>query len=171
MGSGTTRDGMSGLNMGANIDSHFIEQMIPHHEDAITMAKLAQTRATKPEVKTLANAIIEAQTREIGDMRAWYKAWFGTDVPVVSTGMMGGRSQMHGGMMNGDSNYASLETSKDFDHDFIREMIPHHQMAVMMASMLVGSTERAEMKQLGDNIIKSQTSEIEQMRAWYTEWK
>ena len=33
-----------GLGMG-QIDSHFIEQMIPHHEDAITMANLALTQA------------------------------------------------------------------------------------------------------------------------------
>jgi len=42
------------------LDAHFIEQMIPHHEDAITMAKLAETRA---------------QTKEIEEMRKWLKEW------------------------------------------------------------------------------------------------
>ncbi|HEY4515342.1 MAG TPA: DUF305 domain-containing protein [Candidatus Paceibacterota bacterium] len=162
--------GMMGSNAGTSIDRHFIEQMIPHHDDAITMAELALAKATKPEIKALASAIIVAQTKEINDMRGWYNAWFGGDVPVDSAGMMGG-GQIHGGMMSGDTDFSSLETSTDFDRDFIREMIPHHQMAVMMASMLIGSTERPEMKKLGNDIIKAQTIEIEQMRARYDEWK
>ena len=102
-------------------------------------------------------------------MRIWYKKWYGQDVPVTSAGMMG-HGNMHGGMMSGDSDFGNLETSTDFDRDFIREMIPHHQMAVMMASMLIGSTERPEMKKLGQDIIKAQTQEIEQMRGWYSQW-
>lgn len=151
------------------IDRHFIEQMIPHHEDAITMAELALRRATRPEIKNLASAIVEAQTKENNQMREWYTGWYGQDVPVLNTGMMG-HGMMHGGMMSGDADFGNLETSTDFDRDFIREMIPHHQMAVMMASMLVGSTERSEMKKLGQDIIAAQTKEIEQMRQWYEAW-
>src|SRR3989344_5392196 len=152
-----------------SIDRHFIEQMIPHHDDAITMAELALTRAKRPEIKNLATAIVTAQTKENNQMRAWYKEWYGQDVPATNIGMMG-HGQMHGGMMSGDSDFGNLETSADFDRDFIREMIPHHQMAVMMASMLIGSTERPEMKKLGQDIIEAQTREIEQMRGWYSQW-
>lgn len=162
--------GMMGSNAGTSIDRNFIEQMIPHHDDAVTMAQLALKKASKPEIKTLASAIIEAQTKENEMMRAWYKAWYVQDVPASNMGTMG-HGNMHGGMMSGDTDFSNLETSTDFDRDFIREMIPHHQMAVMMASMLIGSTERPEMKKLGNDIIKAQTSEIEQMRGWYDEWK
>src|SRR3989344_6999102 len=162
---------LPGNNMvGSNIDRHFIEQMIPHHDDAITMAKLAQQRATRPEIKTLASAIIEAQTKENNQMRAWYKQWYGQDVPAINAGMMG-HGQMRGGMMSGDADFGNLETSTDFDRDFIREMIPHHQMALMMVSMLISSAERPEMKKLGQDIIEAQTREIEQMRNWYVEGK
>ncbi|HEY4515339.1 MAG TPA: DUF305 domain-containing protein [Candidatus Paceibacterota bacterium] len=155
------------VNQGS-IDRHFIEQMIPHHDDAITMAELALEKATKPEIKALASAIITAQTKENNQMRAWYKDWYGMDVPATNTSMKG-HGNMHGGMMSGDTDFSNLETSTDFDRDFIREMIPHHQMAVMMASMLIGSTERPEMKKLGNDIIAAQTREIEQMRGWYTQ--
>src|SRR3989344_8605060 len=93
----------SGGVMG-NIDRHFIEQMIPHHEDAITMANIALEKATHPEIKTLAEDIIKAQSDEITTMKGWYKDWFGTDVPEsnISTGMrMTGR--MHGGMMGDET--------------------------------------------------------------------
>lgn len=50
-------------------------------------------------------------------------------------------------------------------------MIPHHQMAVMMASMLKGGTNRSEMRQLADDIITSQTNEIDKMREWLKKWE
>ncbi|MEK7616218.1 MAG: DUF305 domain-containing protein [Patescibacteria group bacterium] len=162
-------NGMMGSSNMNSIDRHFIEQMIPHHDDAITMAELALTRAKRPEIKNLASAIIEAQTTENNQMREWYRDWYGQEVPATNTGMMG-HGQMHGGMMSGDADFSNLETSTDFDRDFIREMIPHHQMAVMMASMLIGSTERPEMKKLGADIISAQTREIDQMRSWYESW-
>ena len=50
------------ITSSSTIDAHFIEQMIPHHEDAITMAKLALNRAKRQEVKTLAQDIINSQS-------------------------------------------------------------------------------------------------------------
>lgn len=171
--------GMMGLGRGtgpnlkadnSGIDSHFIEQMIPHHEDAITMAKLAQTKAVRPEVKQLAQNIIDSQSKEIEQMKSWYKDWFGKDVPATVGIVMGKSSGMHGGMMGDASDTTKLETAGDFDKEFLEEMIPHHQMAVMMATMLKNGTQRPEMKQLAQDIIIAQTKEINQMRQWYKEW-
>lgn len=157
------------------IDAHFIEQMIPHHEDAITMAKLAQQKATHQEIKTLAQNIIESQGKEINQMKVWYKDWFDRELPtglevMMHHGMMGNNSGMHMGMMGDATDMTRLEQASDFDKAFIEEMIPHHQMAVMMASMLKNGTQREEMKKLADDIITAQSSEIDQMRQWYKEW-
>ena len=172
---GTNQKMMADSN---TIDAHFIEQMIPHHEDAITMAKLAQSKAQRPEVKALANAIIDSQGKEITQMQAWYKSWFGKDVSAGENvmgqhGMMGAGNQnsMHMGMMGDNTDSTRLEQASDFDTAFIEEMIPHHQMAVMMANMLKNSTNRPEMKKLSEDIISAQTKEINQMRSWYSEWK
>ena len=157
--------------IGNNIDKHFIEEMIPHHEGAIDMANLALTRDTKPEIKILATNIIKSQTEEIVQMKAWYKSWFGTDVPVDTDREIGmGRGMMHGGMMGDEADISSLEKAENFNKAFIDDMIPHHQMAVMMSNMLLSSTNRSEMKQLGNNIITAQTNEIEDMREWYSSW-
>jgi uncharacterized protein (DUF305 family) len=158
------------------IDAHFIEQMIPHHEDAITMAKLAQTKAQRPEVKELANNIIDSQGKEINQMKDWYKTWFGKEAPqdtqvMNQHGMMGTSNSTHMGMMGDASDMTNLEKSTDFDRAFVEEMIPHHQMAVMMASMLKNGTERPEMKKLADDIIAAQTKEIDQMRQWLKNWQ
>lgn len=155
----------------STIDKHFIEQMIPHHEGAIAMANLALQKAKNPEIKTLATAIIAAQTTEIQSMNGWYKDWFGNTVPKVSTGIMGGGMMFQSGMhMGGQEDMTALENASDFDRAFIEEMIPHHQLAIMMANMLQSGTNRPEMKQLAKNIISSQSKEIQQMQAWYTQW-
>lgn len=162
------------FTMNSSIDRHFIEQMIPHHEDAITMAKLAQTRATKPEIKELANNIISSQGKEIQEMKDWYRKWFGQEVPedddVMDVHDMMGGSGMHMGMMGNDADEKDLENAANFDKAFMQEMIPHHQMAVMMAQMLKRSTNRPEMKKLSENIISAQTKEIDEMRVWYKSW-
>lgn len=158
--------------MSSNIDRHFIEQMIPHHIDAITMAKLAPTRTQRPEIIELSKSIIVSQVKEIDQMKEWYKNWYGREVPTGilsnSSGMMGGG--MHMGMMGNDTDIKRLELTDDFDKAFIEEMIPHHQMAVMMGQMLKNSTSREEMKKLADDIITAQTREINEMRQWYTDW-
>lgn len=56
-------------------DIRFIDAMIPHHESAIMMAQMALQRAEKPEIKTLAEAIIQAQTAEIEQMKQWRAEW------------------------------------------------------------------------------------------------
>ncbi len=157
------------------LDAHFIEQMIPHHQDAITMARLAETKAKTPEVKQLAKNIISSQGKEIDQMKSWYKDWFGRDLPtgknvMTQHGMMGGSQGMHMGMMGNETDSARLENATDFDAAFVEDMIPHHQMAVMMASMLKDGSSRPEMRNLADEIIAAQTSEIDQMRTWLTAW-
>lgn len=147
------------------IDKHFIEQMIPHHEDAITMGNLALTKAQHPELKQLAINIVDSQSQEITLMKNWYKQWYGADVP------QGGEVMDQHGMMGDSTDMTNLEQSTDFDREFVRVMIPHHQMAVMMAQMLKESTSSLEMRQLADDIIQTQTAEIELMRGWLKTWK
>lgn len=161
-----------GNQMMGGIDPHFIEQMIPHHEDAILMADLALEKAKHQEIKLLAQDIKRTQSEEINEMRAWYKNWFGNDVPDVfsGTGHGMGSGIMHMGMMGDATDIDQLKTAADFDKAFIEQMIPHHQMAVMMAQMLQATTNRSEMKRLAKNIIDAQTREINSMRSWYRQW-
>ncbi len=186
LGGNSSRVGVGGHTMqgggmmGQDIDQHFIVQMIPHHDGAIAMAKIALRRSKRPEMITLANNIIAAQEKEITDMRGWYQSWYGT--PVPATGSMGmrpsdergsteaSRPNVHMGGMTGEPEVLASVSDAAFDREFITEMIPHHEMAVMMAQMLAAGTSRPEMKQLAANIIASQSSEIEAMRGWLTTW-
>ncbi len=67
-------------------DPEFIAMMIPHHEGAIAMARAELDRGSNPDLQRMARAIITAQTREIAQMRAWQKAWFGGTTPAGAHG-------------------------------------------------------------------------------------
>ncbi len=60
---------------GDEFDRNFLESMIVHHEGAIEMANLAVKSAKHTEIKTLANDIISAQTKEINQMKSWQQTW------------------------------------------------------------------------------------------------
>jgi uncharacterized protein (DUF305 family) len=140
---------------------HYIEWMIPHHEDAVTMTGYAPTQAEHPELRALAAHIKQTQTDEIGLMRQWYQAWYGTDVPAMDGGMM---------HMMGSHDPAGVDGASPFDRTFIEQMIPHHDIAVMGSTMALQRIERPELRELLQSIIASQSAEIAQMRAWYQEW-
>jgi uncharacterized protein (DUF305 family) len=159
-----------------DVDRMFIEQMIPHHQDAIDMGNLALVRAEHPEIRQLAENIIRDQSKEISRMREWYKVWYGIDVPVYQGAVIDGRMRqgngigmMGSGMRGSMTDMVKLENATRFDKEFIEQMVPHHQMAIMMAGM-VQNSEHREMRVLGSSIIRSQSAEINQMRVWYSTW-
>lgn len=60
---------------GDEFDKTFIEMMTAHHEGAVAMAELIPARAKHDEIKTLGQAIIAAQTKEIAEMKQWQMDW------------------------------------------------------------------------------------------------
>lgn len=60
---------------GDEFDKAFIIDMIAHHQAAVDMAKLADSRAKHQEIKDLSNDIISAQEKEITAMRQWQVDW------------------------------------------------------------------------------------------------
>jgi len=55
-------------------DVAFVKGMIPHHQGAIDMAKVALQYGKDDKVKSWANQIIAAQGKEIAEMQDWLKA-------------------------------------------------------------------------------------------------
>lgn len=60
---------------GDDFDAAFINAMIEHHEGAIGMAELAETRAEHQQISQLAQEVIAAQEGEISQMKQWQQEW------------------------------------------------------------------------------------------------
>jgi len=154
-------------------DLRFIDGMIIHHDGAVEMAREAQLKSQRPEVLALADAVIAAQAEEIGLMTSWKKEWYlqadstpaaydpesGKTVPMT-------QAQITAMKMSGD-----LGGQDDqFDLRFIEAMIPHHQSAVDMALDALAKTQREEIRNLANEIIAAQETEINLMMSWKNLW-
>lgn len=160
--------GASSSNNDADVT--FAQQMIVHHRGAIEMAKLAGTRAGKPEVKALATKIEAAQQPEIEAMSTWLKSW-GKDVPVgTEMGAMSGMGHGSGsaaampGTMTKDQ-MAGLEKAAgtDFDRMFLQMMTEHHNGAITMAKEEQAKGKSTDAISLAAKIVADQTAELAQM--------
>jgi uncharacterized protein (DUF305 family) len=75
-GTGTDMgDMMVSQDDSVSYDLRWIDAMISHHKAAITMAQEALTKAEHPDIKNIAQAIIDAQTAEITQLEAWRDQW------------------------------------------------------------------------------------------------
>lgn len=75
---------------GADFEQAWLLMMVHHHQGAVEMSALARGRATHAELLTFAQGVIDAQTKEIAQMRAWAMAWYGFDPLPMGHGGHGG---------------------------------------------------------------------------------
>lgn len=148
-------------------DVTFAQEMIPHHQQAIEMADLAESRAESQAVKDLATDIEAAQGPEIETLTAWLESW-GEDVPDDGmSGMDHGdmSSDDMGGMMTEDE-MADLETAAgaEFDQMFLTMMIEHHEGAIEMAKTEQSEGEFPEAVDMAKEIQTTQAEEIQTMQ-------
>ncbi|EGD42859.1 DUF305 domain-containing protein [Nocardioides sp. NPDC057772] len=149
-------------------DVTFAQQMIPHHQQAIEMAELAETRAESQEVKDLAADIEAAQGPEIETMTGWLESW-GEDVP--DEGMPGmdhgdmSSEEMTGMMSEEDMTALENASGAEFDQMFLTMMIEHHEGAVEMAQTEQADGEFPDATAMAEDIATAQTEEIQTMQA------
>ncbi|HVM34818.1 MAG TPA: DUF305 domain-containing protein [Actinomycetota bacterium] len=147
-------------------DASFAHGMIPHHEQALEMTRLAAERSNNPDVLDLAERIEEAQGPEIEQMKALLSEW--GEPHEAEGGMeghdMGGESMP--GMMS-DEEMAGLETKrgKAFDILFLEMMIRHHQGAIEMAEEELAEGSSPDATELAASIKSAQEAEIEEMNS------
>lgn len=78
----TMHDSMAGMmqslngKTGDDLDRAFLSEMIVHHQGAVDMAQAVLKDGKHPELQEMARAIVDAQTREIAQMKLWQKAWY-----------------------------------------------------------------------------------------------
>lgn len=138
-------------------DVTFTQSMIPHHEQAVRMAKMARLHASTPEVKNLAEVIEAAQGPEIATMEGWLEDW-GQDESDSKSGMGHGSDDMPGMMSDDDLSGLEASTGGGFDRMFLTMMIEHHTGAIEMAKTEQSKGKNADAKALAKKIEADQTA-------------
>ena len=152
-------------------DIHFLQMMIPHHEQATEMAELVPFRTDRQELIEMAEKIIEEQQAEILQISEWLVesgenpyAHLGMDHQEMMDEMEGMHSPEEMEQLR------SLE-GQAFDLTFTSLMIDHHEGAIRMSEEVLAAGNDPKVAQLAEEIIESQEAEIEQLRAWCREWR
>jgi uncharacterized protein (DUF305 family) len=147
-------------------DVGFMQGMISHHAQAITMTALVPTRTTRPELRMLAERIDVSQRDEIAMMRRWL------EVRGVAAPEPGAGHGHHGVLMPGmltPEEMAGLAgaTGAGFDRRFLEGMITHHEGALTMVAELfgAGAGREPELFRFGSDVDTDQRAEIKRMRA------
>ncbi|MEV6352811.1 DUF305 domain-containing protein [Streptomyces hydrogenans] len=138
-------------------DVMFAQMMIPHHEQALEMAKLADGRAEDADVKRIVAAVEKAQDPEIQKMKAWLKGWGEPESAGMGHAMAGMMSEQ-------DMKDLAAAKGKDFDRTFAELMIAHHEGAVEMAKTEQKDGGNTEAKALAGEVVRAQTAEIAELR-------
>jgi uncharacterized protein (DUF305 family) len=149
-------------------DARFMQDMIPHHHQALEMAELVADRTNRPELVDVAGRINASQQDEIEFMQQWLRSR-GERVPeAMDHGAMQTDHQMAG--MATAEQMAELAASDgtEFDRLFLQLMITHHEGAVTMVEELheqPGAAYDPVLFEFTNDVTNGQTAEVERMTA------
>jgi uncharacterized protein (DUF305 family) len=144
-------------------DVMFLQMMVPHLDQGISIVRLARDRAARPEVRTLAAAIETTQADEATTMATRLRDW--RQPPTAPAG-----SHLdHGGMPDTTAGEIATLTriaGPDFDRRFLNTMIARQDDAIQLARMESATGTNPETKTLAARIDRSRSAQIEQMLAY-----
>jgi uncharacterized protein (DUF305 family) len=169
------------------VDVGFSQDMIVHHQQAVTMAQAVRGR-TGPSVAQLASAIELNQIKEIGQMQGWLSLWNAPQVPSGppmawmaadgpgrpgpaghgTAGHGGHRATGHGttgGAMPGMASQQELDAlgraeGRDLDARFLQLMIRHHEGGLVMAAAAARDAAHPQVRGLATLMAAEQRKEI-----------
>ena len=161
-----------------SVDAGFSRDMARHHLQGVEMANVALDRTTDPEIRQLAFDISSTQTNQVGRMEGWLSLWGvppsgGDTMAWMGDGGHEGHEMSDGDLMPGMATEAELDnlrslTGTDFDVEFLRLMIRHHQGGNGMADYAAEHAEVAAVRRLAGTIADTQTAETTTMAKMLT---
>ncbi|WP_040779913.1 DUF305 domain-containing protein [Calidithermus timidus] len=145
---------------GKDFDVAYMSMMIEHHKGAVEMARAALEVSKDERVRKAAQDIIAVQNREIAQLTAWLKGWYGLAPSRMYMDMM--RDDMKTMM---DAAMTGMK-GQNPDRAFLEGMIPHHQDAIDMSELALKKANQPELKKFAQEVIAVQSREIQQYRQW-----
>ncbi|WP_086827795.1 DUF305 domain-containing protein [Streptomyces sp. NRRL B-24572] len=141
-------------------DFRYVQMMIVHHRQALTMTELVPQRASSPQVKKVAERIAAAQRPEIGAMEGWLKNNGGPREQGAHD-----HHSMPGMATEDQLKELRSAKGKAFDELFLKLMITHHEGAVTMAAEVLSEGNNVLVEEMANDVIAQQTAEIDRMRS------
>jgi uncharacterized protein (DUF305 family) len=144
-------------------DVQFMQDMIPHHQQALVMAELAPARTNSLEILEIAGRIDASQNDEIAFMTQWLNQR-GED--AVRSSDTHTHETMRGMATPAQIQELTDASGSDFDRQFLSLMIAHHEGAIEMVEELMdqpGSAYDPVLFEFTTDITKDQSKEIESM--------
>jgi uncharacterized protein (DUF305 family) len=167
-----------GLNVGrpswpadGSADVGFARDMSAHHAQAVEMAMIAFQKASREDVRSLGSDIAMTQKGQIGVMQTWLQTWGvpanTNDAPMAW--VPDGASMLNGNRMPGmatreEINRLNDATGEQVDILFLQLMIRHHLGGVHMIDAVLGQGSSDEVKQLAEEMKRTQTAEVSTMQ-------
>lgn len=148
-------------------DVRFMQGMIHHHAQALTMTALVPERTERDDMRALALRIELSQEDEIGMMQRWLEL-HGEEVPTVHE-QHGADAPMMPGMLTAEQ-MAELAAAEGaaFDRLFLEGMVRHHQGALVMVDELYavpGAGQETNISAFAAEVVADQGAEIARMNA------
>lgn len=158
------------IGMGYNDpDTAFAKGMLGHHRGAVDMAKIQLKYGDNETMLQLAQKIIDNQQIEIDTLNKWLASHPDASKPKPNTEAMQQAYARSMDVLHGDMVLGIADPVPDVA--FARGMLPHHMGAVEMAKIELKYGTNEEMRQLAQEIINTQQTEIELMQKWITDFE
>lgn len=140
----------------APYDIQYLDTMAEHHREGIKMFQMAVDKAQSQELRDKAQMMIDAQKKEIPELKAMRDEIKPNAPEAINMKMPG--------MMMMDMSKLESSSGKDFDHHFIDMTIKHHQGALDMSRDALKHAKSQQVKKQAQMIIDMQTKEITEMK-------
>jgi len=143
----------------ARFEVRFMTGMVDHHEMAIELARICLDEAVHGELESMCASVIQAQTGEQDDLRAWLAGWYGvTHAPQLTAGQ---EQQL--------DRLSSL-SGADFEIALMESLIRHHALAIVRAERCLNQAQHASLLDMCGEIVAAQSAEISMLQTWLCEW-
>ena len=143
-------------------DVMYLQMMLAHHEQGLEMVRLAEKKASRSEIRTLAQAVDATQSDEVEMMTGWLKQW---SAPATVDHAPSAHAD-HGGLpATGPREIAALRKAKGaaFEAAFLNLFVAHQHNAVEMAHLETEQGSNAEAKAFAERVRASRADQIKQM--------
>lgn len=147
-------------------DIEFLQQMITHHWEAVTMAELVPLHSSREPLIERAAEMKAAQSEQIDRMEEMLKA---ADVGY-QTDNVPEASEIPG--MPTQDGMATLRTvnEAEFNLTFINLITAHHRGAMILANRVLKEGQSELIAEMAQEMITSQEAEIYTLYEWYLQW-